>query len=140
MSTTTSAEAASVFFAFARVIRNAIQATSPESCSFLHVKTLSFIKEHKEPTMRDVASELRVSSPAATAIIDRLVETEDLERITDSADRRIVRLKVSKRGLSILEHGLAAIHANIQEKMSVLSSVEQKQLMLILRKLIDVQP
>ena len=139
MPTPSHEDAASVFFAFARIIRSAIQATSPDTCSFLHVKTLTFIKEHGEPTMRDVADELRVSSPAATAIIDRLVETGDLERVTNSADRRVIKLKVTKVGKATLERGLKAIHDNVREKLSVLSAKEQTELLSILRKLISNQ-
>ena len=130
-------DAASVFFAFARVIRGAIQATSPDTCSFLHVKTLTYIKEHGEPTMRDIAGELRVTSPAVTAIIDRLVETGDLERVTDTTDRRVIKLKLTKTGKATLERGLKAIHDNVRDKLSVLSTREQHDLLVILRKIIN---
>jgi len=136
MTTPTNKDAASVFFAFTRVIKSAIQASSTATCSFLQMKTLSYVKEQGEPTMGDIAYELRASSPAVTAIIDKLVETNDLERITDLNDRRIIKLRLTKSGKETLDKSMKAVHKNIQNKLSVLSDSEQKDLINILQKLI----
>ena len=86
--------------------------------------------------MRDIADEFKVSSPAATAIIDRLVEDKHIERVTDSTDRRIVRLRLTKLGKQTLDTGMRDIHESLRSKMEILSVHEQKQLFTILRKLI----
>ena len=126
----------SLLFSVSRIMRTAIQPHLPDTCSFLHVKTLSFIDTHENPTMTDIADELKITSPATTGIIDRLVETGEIERLQDSGDRRIVRLKITTKGRATLKKGLKVIRDAFKEKLSVLDLREHNELISILKKII----
>jgi MarR family transcriptional regulator, transcriptional regulator for hemolysin len=52
--------------------------------------------------MRELARELDISEPAATALADRLVRGGFVERHTDPTDRRIVRLELSRKGRDLM--------------------------------------
>jgi DNA-binding MarR family transcriptional regulator len=122
---------------FIDVIRKDVQDKLPESCSFMHVKALDFIGKAIEPSMRDVASHLNITSPGATMIIDKLVELGEIDRHDDKDDRRVVRLKITSKGINTLESGLKVIKEKIRNRMKVLTIAENKSLGNILNKIID---
>jgi DNA-binding MarR family transcriptional regulator len=58
---------------------------------------LMSIEEHGESTIKDVAKALRISSSAATQLVDGLVASGYLIKESSTKDRRIVRLTLSKK-------------------------------------------
>jgi DNA-binding MarR family transcriptional regulator len=70
--------------------------------SFLHCETMRYIGEQGQPSMRSIASYLKVAPPSATALINSMVEDGFLERFKDASDRRIVRLSLTKKGTAML--------------------------------------
>ncbi len=127
----------SLFSMVARMMRNHIQNELPASYSFLQIKILSFVEETVNPSMKDVADELRVTSPAVTSIISKLVLNKDLERVNDRGDRRVIRLKLTSRGKATLRSSMKKIHEKVMQKISLLTSHEQMQFKRILKKLIN---
>lgn len=53
--------------------------------------------------MVEIARFLKVSTPAATGIVERLVKAGYAERLFDKDDRRIIRVKVTSKGKTLLE-------------------------------------
>lgn len=53
--------------------------------------------------MTDIANFMRFSTPAATGIVERLVKSGYVMREPDINDRRIVRIKVTHKGLSLMK-------------------------------------
>ena len=113
-----------------RTMRNA----SP-TCSFLEMKTLSIIDEHKSPSMKDIADELGISSPATTALIDRLIEDKAIIRTEDTTDRRMTRISLTHTGKKTFEETRKILYEAINIRVSILSESEQKELARILQKL-----
>ena len=118
-------------------MRGDVQAKLPDSCSFMHIKALNFIALQKDPSMKDLADFLKITSPGATLVIDKLVENKDLDRISDNEDRRIVRLAITAKGKIALSAGMKIIKERIESRITTLSKDEQKQLAIILQKLIN---
>ena len=59
---------------------------------------------HQGPAiMSDLAKHMKVSTAASTGIIQRLVLLGYVQRETDSSDRRIVRIKLSAKGMEFLK-------------------------------------
>ncbi len=130
----------SQIFGFSRVLREQIHSgeTSKdiENCSFLHIKTLDFIADKKQPSMKEVAENLHIASPTATSIINRLVKNGDLLRINDPTDRRIVRLKITVEGKKRLLSGIKKVKINMKKVLNILTLSEQTELEKILEKII----
>ncbi len=136
MSTPEHSDTTGLILSFMDSIRREMQSELPEACSFMHVKALDFISREKSPSMRDIAEFLRITSPGATMIVDKLVENGELDRKADPADRRVVRLVVTTKGRVTLETGMKVIKKLIAKRLSSLSRIEQIRFASILEKLI----
>jgi len=129
-------EVISLLLSLMDAIRGDVQAKLPKSSSFLHLRVLGFIAQEEEPSMRDVADYLRITSPGATMVVDKLVEHKVIDRCADAGDRRIVRLAMTAKGRKTLEAGMRIVKATISRRLATLSKPEQKQLSTLLKKII----
>ena len=63
--------------------------------------------------MTDVSRQLDISKPAATQMVNRLVEHGMVERVSDENDRRVVYIQATEKGLRVggarMEKNLALI-------------------------------
>ena len=128
-----------LLLSFMDTIRGDLTAELPDSCSFMHVKALDFIAGTPEPSMGDVAGFLKITSPGATMVVDKLVENAEIGRHADPNDRRVVRLGITTKGKATLEAGMKIIERKIAKRISSLSKTEEKQLAAIMKKLIRSQ-
>jgi len=117
-------------------LRSDLQGSLPHTCSFMHVKTLGIVDRLSEPSMSQVADELKITSPGATMVVDRLVESGELERMSDPSDRRVIRLKITDSGKKVLKEGVHVVRACIDKRLSKLSKAEQSKLSALLNKII----
>lgn len=136
MLSTPEADAISSLLSLMDAIRSDVQAELPDSCSFMHVKALDFVERTSQPSMRDIAGSLKITSPGATMVVDKLVENGELDRHADSDDRRIVRLGITAKGKKTLASGMKIVTRKIGSRVSALTKAEQKQLAALLSKLI----
>ena len=125
---------AGTLLSFMDTIRTAAQAALPEACSLMQVKTLDFISRSREPSMSAVAEFLKITSPGATMVVDKLVENGELLRETDPRDRRVIRLSVTPKGHKALERSHEIIATLLNERLSKLSKTEQKDFRQLLQK------
>ena len=82
-------------------------------------------------TAGEVAGKLDISSPAATALVDRLVAAGAIER-TQGADRRVVWVSVSDSGQTILARLAAGLEARI---VATDAGLDQESLILLIEAL-----
>jgi DNA-binding MarR family transcriptional regulator len=88
-----------LLFELLRVMKQQMNAQGYGPSSYLHLETLRYLAEAGEDAdMRDIAEYLRVSAPSATGLVDALVREKLVTRRSDPADRRRVRISVSKKG------------------------------------------
>jgi DNA-binding MarR family transcriptional regulator len=87
-----------LMFEMGRLLKREICSDGVDVPSFLHIETLRYIEEQGTPSMRDIAEYLKIAPPSATALINSFVKDGILERVTDVADRRVVRLQLSRKG------------------------------------------
>jgi DNA-binding MarR family transcriptional regulator len=129
---------ASVMLTAMRLMRECVSGhgkTDPFSMAEFKVLALAANKE--KPTMKDIAESLYITSPSATPIIDRLVETKKLRRIYDENDRRIVRLEITKKGQEEFCECRKEIDKKMDNVLSILNKKEQAELLKILTKIIN---
>jgi len=134
MPTDVKPDIASLLVPFTRSLYRTMRSASP-TCSFLEMKTLTTINEHKNPSMKDIADELGISSPATTAIIDRLITDKLISRSEDKDDRRMTRISMTPAGKKTFEKTREILYKAINTHVSILSEDEQKELARILQKL-----
>ncbi len=72
-------------------------------------------------TMGELASRLGIGMSAATGLVDRLVERGALERESDSADRRVVRVRMSEAGMRAGQEWYEAQIQHMSEALGDLS-------------------
>ena len=72
-------------------------------------------------TMGELCQGLGISESAGTALSDRLVAREMVIRESDDADRRVVRLSLSKRARAMVERFQARKRQRIAEVLGVVS-------------------
>ncbi len=101
----------------------------------LQMHGLMLIGEHAHITMKEVAQHMHVSSPSATAFIDRLVKLKWVVRETDVTNRKLVRLKLSAEGRKQLTQCMKDHSLVMHRLFSLLSHDDQGEFERILSNL-----
>jgi DNA-binding MarR family transcriptional regulator len=70
---------------------------------------VSLLKEQGELTMTAVAKGLGVTMGAGTSLMDNLVEQGFVERRRSSADRRVVKVALTPKGVDVLARATASL-------------------------------
>lgn len=85
---------------------------------------LKVVVKLKNPTLSELARELRLTKPTVTVLADKLTEKGYVERVPSDLDRRVMHLHVSDKGNKINKlHEIA--HERLTEKIkSRLSEAE----------------
>jgi DNA-binding MarR family transcriptional regulator len=87
---------------------------------------LGSLKRNGTQSMSDIGKCLSMPKPHVTVIVDRLIEEGLVERQSDPADRRIVNILLTDKGLEVFENTKLEISENLKIKLSKLSSEEQE--------------
>jgi len=98
--------------------------------------TLKYINEEGSPTMKEIADCLCITTASATSLINGLVKTNEVRRITDKDDRRLVRLVITKRGKKNLDKNLHEIGRYLKNFLNKLPRQDHQNLIKILEKII----
>jgi len=101
----------------------------------LQLEVLGYVKENKEPLMKEVASFLSITPSSATPLINKLVKLGILKRNFDKNDRRAIRLSLTSKGQKILNKEYKKVSAQMRKTLMKLSIEEQKNLVEIFQKL-----
>lgn len=72
---------------------------TPKELTMQQSRVLAFVVKDPGLTGHELGERLGVSPPTASGLVDRLVEKGLLERVEDSADRRIRRLYITDEGM-----------------------------------------
>jgi DNA-binding MarR family transcriptional regulator len=105
--------------------------------NMLQVHALVHIREHKGMTMKELADHLKITSPSATSFVNRLVKLKWVDRVTDSENRKLVRLEVSPEGERMLQTNIKERKEDMRVILSLLPAKDQEELARILSSLSD---
>lgn len=126
----------SLMFIIGRRMREEMkQSEKIGGASWIHFEALRYIDDNGKPLMSDVAAYFSITRPAATLLVDGLVEAKMLRRIVDPRDRRAVRVALTPKGKQVLTQGIKQRVKKIQELFSVLDAKEHVELVRILNKI-----
>ena len=128
-------EIISLIFKITRQINKGSIGGGKRLFSIFQIKVMGFIDSSMEPTMKDIADNFCVTCPSATAVIERLVELENVRRIADASDRRTIRLALTEKGKTNLSSELKIMSKDMEKVLSKLTEKEKNDLKTILGKI-----
>lgn len=88
--------------------------------------------------MTEIASELGITLPAATGLIDRLHGLKMLDRLYDKNDRRVIRIHLTPKGQRLVLRVSRKREKMINHVFGRLSEEERQTYLKILRKVHEV--
>lgn len=97
-------------------------------------EALFCVFHNNELTVSELARLLNVTPGAATQLADALVQSEYVERTTDEDDRRVTNLKLSKKGIAVLEESKRAKLTKLNQILAPLDDLEIETLAKLLKK------
>ncbi len=98
----------------------------------------TIIYNMENPNLGEIAEKLKLTKPAISALAKRLVKNELVEKVKSEEDGRIYYLKVTKKGIKIIE-GDNAIYKQFANLISEITSEEKlKELSLLFSKVVKV--
>lgn len=98
------------------------------------LEALLVLRESGELTMGELCHKMFLACSTATDLIDRMERNQLIERARDTADRRVIRLKVLGKGASVIDEVLAArrtylaailAEIDVADKERLIQSLEQ---------------
>jgi DNA-binding MarR family transcriptional regulator len=100
-----------------------------QDLSFSQLKTLLLLAEHAEAlSVKDVAERLGISLPAASRAVDSLVRRGLAERAEDPVDRRMKRVRLSRKGERLMERLVAARIRSFERLLEGFTATERRKL------------
>ena len=119
-------------------IYNIISEDQNKSFSISDYYYLTAIHHLNEPKLGTVASELHLTKPAISALVKRLEQHELIEKIQSQEDKRIFRLKLTPKGLDMINIDPNLYHDLSDMIASALSQSEVNALSCLLKVLIEI--
>jgi DNA-binding MarR family transcriptional regulator len=98
---------------------------------------LDIIARHGELCMSELAHHMNVTTAAITGIVDRLVRDSYIVRTSDPKDRRIVRVKLTAKGASIVHKTNEQRKKMMMDMFEVISQEEREEYLKILMHIRD---
>jgi len=98
---------------------------------------LEVISNLNNPNLSELATELNLSKPSITAIVDKFEERGFIRKVKSDKDRRVSHIHMAERGKEI-EKVHSKIHMKISDMFtSKLTDNESKSLINLLSKIVD---
>ena len=88
--------------------------------------------------MKDISEYFHISLPAATAMVNRIFRLGLIKRITDTKDRRVIKISLTLKGKKILNIVIKTKRKSIEDIFSQLSVKERGNYLKILHKIKDI--
>ena len=80
---------------------NAATSDSVENLSLQETKAVSFLGQHNESIMREIADYLRVAVSTVTGLVDKLEKKNLVKRKRSDEDRRIIKIALTPKGQEV---------------------------------------
>ena len=90
--------------------------------------TLQVIAQRPEWRMTDLSTRLHVSAGSLTTMMNRLIELGLVERTRSTSDRRVVTVKLTDKGTTILKSGRDHMRSTLAAILATLPPVDREQL------------
>ena len=99
---------------------------------------LEHLSRRKDCPMNELAGFLRISRPAATGLVDRLIAQELVVRSGDRKDRRLVRVNLTAKGRKILTNIWEQKRRMLVDVFGRISAQDRARYLAILEQVVEV--
>jgi DNA-binding MarR family transcriptional regulator len=99
---------------------------------------LDFLNENSPCRMTDLARFMKVSTPAMTGIIDRLVRHGYTSRVYEPKDRRIIKIRLTVRGTDLIAKIIRQKRDMAIDVFGRISASERQEYLRILLRIRDI--
>jgi DNA-binding MarR family transcriptional regulator len=89
---------------------------------------LLVLREFGELTMGELCQKMFLACSTATDLIDRMERNGLIERVRDTADRRVIRLKVLPKGASVVDEVIEARRGYLGAILSEIDVADKERL------------
>lgn len=103
--------------------------------SFAQFFLLGHIATHEALSMSEVAEKMNHSTAAATGLVDRLENLDYVQRTHAANDRRKVLVRITKKGIALVDKMREEITGNVNEIRELLTPEERKAWLRIYEKI-----
>ncbi len=118
-----------------RLIRSRMEKELP--LPFSQCEALRVVADGEVITMRDVASQFKISAPSATSLVGELVDAGYVTRVGNPDDRREVHIEITEKGKRVHRDIAEARAKVIGSLLSVLGEKDIAELKRILTNIIQ---
>ena len=120
-----------------RSIRDFIRYSRESGLSISQLGALFHIHRRGSSGVTDLGDHLGVTSPAASQMLERLVQQDLILRSVDPSDRRVKQIVLTAKGLQVLHESIRARQMWLYDVAESLSNPEKKTMIAALNVLID---
>lgn len=102
------------------------------------VQVLYFLREHGASAMTDLAAWTGVALPTMTVTINRLAQSGRVGRFRDGLDRRVVKAKITAKGLKECARYETCMQKNLEALLKTLKTEDQIRMEKAFKDLADI--
>jgi DNA-binding MarR family transcriptional regulator len=110
------------------LIRSELRERRPAGLAMGQFRLMHMVHRDADRSLSDFADDLGVSVPAASKMVDGLVERGLVARTADSADRRRLSLTLTANGVAVMREAKKGLEARVAEALAGLSAAEAANL------------
>ena len=99
---------------------------------------LEILNRKGERIMSELAQALSITTSAVTGLIDRMIKAGFVTRTRGIKDRRLVKIKITKKGKTLIENILSQRRQMLRDVFGKLEKVERERYLEILEKVYRV--
>jgi DNA-binding MarR family transcriptional regulator len=90
---------------------------------------LWLIYKHEILSMTEISQKLGMPKPNVTALVDKLVNENIVERVLDPNDRRIINIRMTEKGLEDLQIIKRSVGREMRERIQTLSEDKRNKML-----------
>ncbi len=124
-------------FVMQRSMRSFLLYSKQNGFSITQVAALSLIHRKGISSVSDIGEELDITIPAASQLLERLVQQGLILRNEDPVDRRIKQVALTDKGRQVLRESIQARQGWMEELANLLTPDEQAQVAAALETLLS---
>lgn len=94
--------------------------------------SMAFLEKQGQAKMKDLAGYMKVTTPAMTGMVERLVKVGYIHRVFDPADRRIIKVELTGKGKTLVKKVVAQRRNMILDIFGKISETDREEYLRIL--------
>jgi MarR family transcriptional regulator, lower aerobic nicotinate degradation pathway regulator len=109
--------------------------TGQHEVSIIQTRLLGVLRDRK-PTMNQLAKLLGLDKSSASGLVDRAQRRGLVDRVPSTADRRAVRVTLTRKGRSLVSRVAAQFEADISAILACLSAADRRTLTTLISRVL----